>query len=73
MTKQYCKQYFYPEERYNLKCEHYQSGNGICHRNSLCAFQLNLTPEQHMILDNLRIIKVQDAQIAMELVKQRQK
>ena len=49
MIKQYCKQYFYPEER------------------------CNLTPEQYIILDNLRIIKVQDAQIVMELVKQRQK
>ncbi len=70
----YCKKFFYPEQ-YGLVCAFNkldpQFGN--CSNQQHCVFQLKLEPESYAILNNLRIIKEQNAKILYELTGKKTK
>ena len=70
MAGKYCKEFFYPENDYGCQCPDFRS-NGLCKRESLCSRKLNLTREEYTILDNLRIVKGQNAKILELLQKQK--
>ncbi len=70
MAEKYCKEFFYPENDYGCQCPDFRS-NGLCKRESLCSRKLNLTREEYTILDNLRIVKGQNAKILELLQKQK--
>ena len=70
MAEKYCKEFFYPENDYGCQCPDFSS-NGLCKRESLCSRKLNLTREEYTILDNLRIVKGQNAKILELLQKQK--
>ena len=70
MAEKYCKEFFYPENDYGCQCPDFLS-NGLCKRESLCSRKLNLTREEYTILDNLRIVKGQNAKILELLQKQK--
>ncbi|MBR4860152.1 MAG: hypothetical protein IKV10_02510 [Alphaproteobacteria bacterium] len=44
---------------------------GECINGPLCRYQMNLTPENYAILDNLRIVKQQNAEILALYQKQK--
>ncbi len=44
---------------------------GECINESLCRYQMNLSPEAFAILDNLRILKQQNAEILALYQKQK--
>lgn len=67
MANMYCKKFFYPEKHQDM-CELMRLSTGICNiPNTRCQYQLHLNAEEHAILDNLRIIKQQNAEILWEL------
>ena len=70
MAEKYCKEFFYPENDYGCQCPDLRA-NGLCKRESLCSRKLNLTSEEYTILDNLRIVKEQNAKILELLQKQK--
>ena len=59
-----CMKYYYPE-RYQESCKHMVTSNGDCRvlTPGYCVFQMNTTQAEHAILDNLRIVKEQNAEI----------
>ena len=65
----YCKKYFYPE-KYDA-CKHMNDDGGECINGPLCRYQMNLSPEAFAILDNLRILKQQNAEILALYQKQK--
>lgn len=65
----YCKKYFYPE-KYDV-CKYMNDDGGECINGPLCRYQMNLTPENYAILDNLRIVKQQNAEILALYQKQK--
>ena len=71
----YCEKFFYPE-KYKLECsyEKLNPQNGRCKAGSYtCCHQLYIGPETYVILDNLRIIKAQNAEILYELTGKKTK
>lgn len=70
MTQKYCKEIFYPEIDYGCKCPDFRA-NGLCKRESACSRKLKLTQEEYAILNNLRIVKAQNAKILELLQKQK--
>lgn len=70
MRGNYCKEFFYPENNYGCQCPDLRA-NGFCKRESSCSRKLKLTREEYTILDNLRIVKGQNAKILELLQKQK--
>ena len=62
MAEHFCERFFYPEVKYP-KCDNMIPASGRCTRDWRCPYQLNLNNEEHAILDNLRIVKAQNATI----------
>ena len=62
MAEHFCERFFYPEVKYP-KCDDMIPASGRCIRDWRCPYQLNLNNEEHAILDNLRIVKLQNAEI----------
>ena len=72
MKAKYCLDFFYPEVK-RSKCGQMLSLSGRCNANQMCQYQLNLDKEGFAILDSLRIVKKQNAEILTELKKQKTK
>lgn len=70
MADKYCEHYFYPENHRNI-CRDLLTVNGKCNCFGTCPRQLHLNKEEHAILDNLRIVKMQNEQILAKLYKQK--
>jgi len=71
----YCEKFFYPE-KYKLECSYGKLNpqDGQCRAAShTCCHQLYIGPETYVILDNLRIIKEQNAKILYELTGKKTK
>ena len=71
----YCKKFFYPE-KYKLECRDGKLNpqNGHCRAGAnKCCYQLYIGPETYVILDNLRIIKAQNAEILYQLTGEKTK
>ena len=71
----YCEKFFYPE-KYKLECSdgNLNPQDGQCRAAShTCCHQLYIGPETYVILDNLRIIKAQNAEILYELTGKKTK
>ena len=66
MAEKYCKRFFFPEISYP-ECENMIPAKGRCTKGWKCPYELNLNNEEHAILDNLRIIKQQNAEILRQL------
>ena len=62
MKEKFCERFFYPEVPYP-KCDHMIPASGRCTRDWMCPNMLHLGNEEHAILDNLRIVKEQNAKI----------
>ena len=62
MAEHFCERFFYPEVKYP-KCDNMIPASGRCTRDWRCPYQLNLNNEEHAILDNMRIVKAQNATI----------
>ncbi len=71
MAEKYCELFFYPEIDFGCTCVDFLQTNGKCTRNAMCSRKLNLTHEEYAILDNLRIVKAQNAKILELLQKQK--
>ena len=70
MADKYCEHYFYPENYRNI-CRDLLTVNGKCNCFGTCSRQLHLNKEEYAILDNLRIVKMQNEQILAKLYKQK--
>lgn len=70
----FCEQFFYPENHPggDIYCL-FETKQGGCEYKNHCVYQLNLNKEEHAILDNLRIVKEQNAAILTQLQKQNTK
>lgn len=66
MTAKYCLYFFYPEAKHS-KCEQMLSVSGRCNAKQICQYQLNLNKEGFAILDSLRIVKKQNAEILLHI------
>ena len=72
MKEKYCQKFFYPEVYSGYSCcADMIESNGRCKRNTICTRKLNLTLEEYVTLDNLRIVKAQNAKILELLQKQK--
>lgn len=63
----YCKKYFFPERRTSCPHNKLSKFDGRCGYENYCIFQLDANKTEHAILDNLRIIKQQNAEILRQL------
>ena len=70
MADKYCEHYFYPENYKNI-CRDLLTVNGKCNCFGTCPRQLHLNKEEYAIVDNLRIVKMQNEQILAKLYKQK--
>ncbi|MBQ3039304.1 MAG: hypothetical protein IJD41_01955 [Alphaproteobacteria bacterium] len=71
MAEKFCERFFYPEVPYS-KCDNMIPASGRCTMGLTgCAYHLNLNNEEYAILNNLRIVKMQNAQILAKLQKQK--
>ncbi len=63
MAEKFCERFFYPE-KLKEKCSS-MSANGSCKhsQHDFCIDRLYLSTEEYAILDNLRIVKAQNAEI----------
>ena len=70
----YCNRHFnpevYPEK---VKCNKLNPETGYCNqiKGYMCVDELELTPTEARIMQSLRIIKVQNAEILTQLQKQK--
>lgn len=58
----FCEKYFYPEESFP-QCDYMITKRGVCKKGDYCTYQLNLSKERLAVLNNLRIVKLQNAEI----------
>ena len=68
MAGNYCTEFFYPE--FGCDCP-YLCAKGQCKKEATCIRQVYLTEKEYVILDNLRIVKLQNAKILELLQKQK--
>ena len=66
MAEKFCQRFYYPEINYP-GCDKMIQASGRCTRDYICPYQLNLNNEELTILENLRIIKMQNAEILRQL------
>ena len=71
MTAKYCQIFFYPEVKHS-KCSHMLLVSGRCNANQTCQYQLNLSKEGFAMLNSLRIVKKQNAEI-LEYIRKNKK
>lgn len=63
----YCEKYFFPERCTSCPYNKLSNFDGSCGYENFCIFQLDANKTEHAILDNLRIVKQQNAEILRQL------
>lgn len=67
MAVKYCETFFYPEKNLDKCPDMLSTGLCNCKTKLFCRQHLHLNNEEYAILDNLRIVKAQNAEILREL------